>query len=123
MFRVIAGFALALILSAGSAFAQATVAVSGAVRDASGGVLPGATVNVVVADRVVTTATTGDDGRYQAQAPAGVPFSLRVQLEGFAEQAIELAGTTRAVTRDVSLQIGRVSDTLVVTGTGIGNDS
>ena len=115
MFRVFAGFALALMLLAGSALAQATVVVSGAVRDASGGVLPGATVNVVVADRVVMTATTGDDGRYQAQAPAGVPLSLRVQLEGFAEQAIELPGTTRAVTRDIALQIGRVSDTLVVT--------
>src|SRR5687768_1245749 len=115
MFRVIAGVALALIMSAGSALAQSTVAVTGVARDASGGLLPGATVNVVVADRVITTATTGRDGRYQVQAPVGVPFSLRVQLEGFAEQAIEVSGTERPVTRDVSLQIGRVSDTLVVT--------
>src|SRR5688572_13272257 len=115
MFRVFAVLALALFLSAGSAFAQATVAVTGVVRDASGGVLPGATVDVVVADRAVATGTSANEGRYQVQAPAGVPFELQVRLEGFADQVIEMPGSGRAVARDISLQIGRVSDTLVVT--------
>src|SRR5687768_7906761 len=115
MFRVFAVLALALFLSAGSAFAQATVAVTGVVRDASGGVLPGATVDVVVVDRAVATGTSANEGRYQVQAPAGVPFELQVRLEGFADQVIEMPGSGRAVARDISLQIGRVSDTLVVT--------
>jgi vitamin B12 transporter len=115
MFRVIAGFFLTLAVSIAPLCAQTTVAVTGAVKDASGGVLPGATVNVVVAGRTVATATAAGDGRYQVQVPAGVPFQLRVHLEGFADQAIEMSGVERAVTRDVSMQIGRVSDTLVVT--------
>ena len=77
--------------------AQATVAVSGAVKDASGGVLPGATVNVVLAGRTVATATAADDGRYQVQVPAGVPFQLTVHLEGFADQGIDMSGVERAV--------------------------
>ena len=115
MFRVFAGLVLALMFSAGAAAAQATVAVSGVIRDASGGVLPGATVDVVVAGRAVATATAANDGRYQVQVPRGVPFELQLRLEGFADRVIEMSGVERAVTRDVSLQVGRVSDTLVVT--------
>lgn len=115
MFRVLAGFTLALALSVTAAFAQQTVAVSGTVKDASGGVLPGATVNVAVAGQVVATATTGKDGRFSAQVASGVPFQIRTQLEGFAEQASDVAGSSSPVTRDIVLQVGRVSDKLVVT--------
>src|SRR5688572_9241973 len=116
MLRVIVGLALALGSSAAPLGAQGGVAtVSGTVKDASGGVLPGAMVDVVIADRASASATTDSDGRYRLQAPAGVPFELRVRLEGFADQVIELAGSDGAVMRDVMLQIGRVSDTLIVT--------
>jgi vitamin B12 transporter len=116
MFRVIVGLALALGLSSAPLSAQGGVAtVSGTIKDASGGVLPGAMVDVVIAERASSSATTDSDGRYRVQAPAGVPFELRVRLEGFADQVIEMAGSNGAVTRDVTLQIGRVSDTLVVT--------
>ena len=84
MFRLFAGFVLAVMLSAGAAVAQATVAVSGVVRDASGGVLPGATVEVVVAGRAVATATAANDGRYQVQVPRGVPFELQLRPSGLA---------------------------------------
>src|SRR5215213_7375720 len=103
MFRVVSGLMLAVALSVTSALAQQTVAVSGTVKDASGGVLPGATVNVVVADQVVATATTGTDGRYSAQVASGVPFQVRTQLPGFAEQAIDVSGSSAAVTRDIVL--------------------
>src|SRR5262245_29206792 len=115
MLRVIAGFALAFALIAAPSLAQQTMAVSGIVRDASGGVVSGATVNVVVADQVVATVTTGENGRYSAQVASGVPFQIRAQRQGFAEQAIDMAGSTSPVTRDITLQIGRVSDTLSVT--------
>jgi vitamin B12 transporter len=115
MRRIVACVACAVVLCVVPAFGQAQVSITGAVRDASGGVLPGATVTVVVADLVVMTETTGTDGRYQVQAPAGVPLELRVHLDGFADQAIEMSGIERAATRDILLQIGRVSDTLVVT--------
>ena len=119
MFRVIAGLMLTLMLVAASALAQPTVALSGTVKDASGGVLPGAVVNVVVANQVIASATTADAGRFQAQVPSRVPFQIRVHLDGFADEAIDVAGSNVPVTRDIVLQIGRVSDTLVVTSARI----
>jgi outer membrane receptor protein involved in Fe transport len=115
MFRVIAGLALGVAVSAATLTAQATVGVSGIVRDTSGGVLPGATVEAVVADLTVWSAITGESGRYEVQVPPGVPFELRVRLQGFADQVMEIAGSPGPVARDVTMQIGRVSDTLVVT--------
>ena len=115
MFRVVAGLTVTVMLVATSALAQQTVAVAGTVRDASGGVLPGAVVNVVVANQVIASATTGDGGRYQAQVPSRVPFQIRVHLDGFADAAMDVAGSSAAVTRDIVMQIGPVSATLVVT--------
>ena len=115
MFRVIVGLALGLAVSAATLSAQATVGVSGVVRDPSGGVLPGATVDAIVADLVIASATTAEGGRYQLEVPPRVPFALHIRLEGFADQIVEIAGSPAAVTRDITLQIGGVSDTLVVT--------
>ena len=95
--------------------AQEATTVAGTVRDTSGAVLPGATVEVVAAGRASATVTTDGDGRYRVEAPRRAPFELRVRLAGFAEQAIPFRGTDDDVTRDVVLQVGRVSDTLVVT--------
>jgi outer membrane cobalamin receptor len=115
MFRVIGALVLGVGLSAGSVWAQATVNIGGTVKDVSGGVLSGATVNAVVAGRTVSTATTGEAGRYQVQAPSGAPVVLQITLQGFADQAVELPGATSSVSRDVTLQVGGVSDRLVVT--------
>ena len=115
MLRVIARLVLAMSLSVSPLMAQNAATVSGNVKDASGGVLPGATVDVVVAGRAVGTSTTDGDGRFRVQAPAGAPFKLQVHLTGFADQAIELSGAEGTITRDVTMQIGRVSDTLIVT--------
>jgi vitamin B12 transporter len=115
MFRIAAVFSLTFMLAATSALAQQTVALAGTVKDASGGVLPGAVVDVVVANQLIASTTAGDGGRYQAQVPSRVPFQIRVHLDGFADEAIDVAGATATVTRDVVLQVGRVSATLVVT--------
>jgi outer membrane cobalamin receptor len=114
MLRLPLSIALGFCLSVSLA-AQQAVTVSGSVKDASAGVLPGATVDVLVADRVIATVTTGENGRYQAQVPAGVPFQVRTHLDGFADQAIDVSGSSAAVTRDIVLQIGRISDRLAVT--------
>src|SRR5687768_6559725 len=92
-----------------------TIALSGTVTDASGGVLPGATVDAVVADRPVATAITNADGVYRLDVPAGVPLQLRVHLAGFAAQVMTIAGASQSITRNVTLAIGSVSDTLIVT--------
>lgn len=114
MIRIVVGVVLAVVFSLPAA-AQGLIAVSGTVRDVSGGVLPGASVEAVVADRVIAVATANEAGRFQLEVPARVPFQLRVRLEGFVDQIVELPGSSMPVGRDIVLQVGRLSDTLVVT--------
>ena len=89
--------------------------VSGRVTDASGAAVAGAVIAVVVADRPVATTTSGADGRYDVVVPGRAAFLLTVRHEGFADDAVEMPGLTGPVTRDVVLQIGRLSDALIVT--------
>jgi len=95
--------------------AQATVPLTGTVRDASGGVLPGATIEIVIAGRVSGSAATAADGSYRVNVPARVPLELRARLAGFAEQVVALPGQPQAAVRDLTLLVGGVSDTLIVT--------
>src|SRR5688500_17185362 len=89
--------------------AQGLITISGIVSDASGGVLPGATVETVVAGRRVASASTDAEGRYRVDAPAGVPIELRVQLDGFAPQLVAIAGRSQPLTRDVVLPVAGLS--------------
>ena len=113
---------VAVALTATSAFAQNTIGISGIVRDLSGGVIAGASVEAVVADRVVAAKTTGADGAYAFTLPAGVPFALRVRRAGFADQSVAFDGSSRDLTRNIDMPIGTMSDTLVVSASrGVAN--
>ena len=120
MRRLIAGFVFCLALAtpfltfAGQTAAD-PISVSGTITDISGGILTDSTVDAIVAGRVVATATSGEQGRYELAVPSGVPFQLSVTREGFADQVVDVAGTSVSVSRDIELRIGSVSDTLVVT--------
>jgi vitamin B12 transporter len=105
---------LGIALFATAAFAQSTITISGVVRDVSGGVIAEASVEAVLTDRVVAAGTTGADGRYELTVPAGVPFALRVHRSGFADQSLPFGGSRSAISRDLEMTIGTVSDTLVV---------
>lgn len=79
--------AMALLLSIdGLAAAQVTTgAITGAVVDESGGVLPGATVTAVHEETGArSSAVTGTDGRYSIlNVRAGGPYSVTVTMPGF----------------------------------------
>lgn len=95
-----------------------TISVSGTITDVTGQTLASATVDVIAAGRTIATATTAADGRYQVDVPSGSPFQLRIRRAGFAEQVVDIPGSSAPVVRHVTLQIGGLSDTLVVTATG-----
>ena len=100
---------------AAGALAKVGVTISGSTTDASGAAVAGATVSAVVAGRTVSTVTTGADGAFRVAVPAGVPVELRVHREGFADQVLALTGAARSLTQNITIQVGGVSDTLVVT--------
>ena len=115
MLRVIGAVCVALSIAAPTVSAQSNVTISGVVRDASGAVLSGAIVEAVVAGRPVAAVTTAENGRYQLPVSVGVPVAVRVTRQGFADEVAEFPGLPGPVTRDITLQVGRVSDTLIVT--------
>ena len=106
-------FILANLVSV--AAAQTPVTIHGTVTDTSGAVMPGATVDAVVAGRSVSRVTTDAAGAFRVEIPAGVPLELRVHREGFADQVVAITGDASSPPQRILLQVGGVSDTLVVT--------
>lgn len=107
--------AVLLFTSVPSAPAQDHIKVSGIVSDVSGGVVAGATLEALVGERIIARAMTGADGAYELQVPARTPFALKTRRSGFADDVTMLDGANRNVSHDVTLSIGTMSDTLVVT--------
>ena len=107
-----------LMLVPSLASAQATI--TGIVKDSSGGVLPGVTVEATSPDLIekVRTATTDAEGRYRIDQLRGGTYSVTFSLPGFntiRREGINLAGTFVA-TLNADLVVGALQETVVVTG-------
>ena len=111
--RVLFGVVLCS-LAAAPAAAQEAATVSGVVTDASGGVLPGATVEARRGLRLMSNTTSGENGRYHLELPEPGRFLVTVQLEGFTTGTLEVAASPGA-TADFRLDIAPLRDTVVVT--------
>ena len=109
---------LAVLMLPATAFAQATL--TGIVRDNSGAVLPGVTVEATSPALIekVRTAVTDDAGLYRiVDLRAGV-YTLTFSLPGFSavkRENINLAGT-QVLTIPVDLRVGGIQETITVTG-------
>jgi hypothetical protein len=103
------------------AFAQSqatTGVIEGTVADETGGVLPGATVNLRnTATNFEQVVTTGGDGRFRALLLPLGPYRIAVELEGFARlirEGIDLA-VGQTVNLRLTLQISAVEEEITVT--------
>src|SRR5687768_13991257 len=108
----------AVMLLPEGAFAQA--AISGAVRDTSGGVLPGVTVEVSSSALIekVRTAVTDGAGVYSVVDLRPGLYTVTFTLPGFnvvKREGIELVGTFTA-TINAEMRVGAVEETITVTG-------
>jgi hypothetical protein len=110
---------LACLLAAQStAWAQATIA--GAVKDSSGAVLPGVTVEATspaLIEKVRTTATDGA-GRYRIEDLRPGTYVLTFTLPGFVivRRDNVLVSGTGVINIDSELRVGGVQETVTVTG-------
>ena len=110
--------ALAIVAIPCSAFAQATLA--GVVKDTSGAVLPGVTVEAasdVLIEKTRTGVTDGT-GRYQIPDLRPGTYTVTFTLTGFASikrEGIILTGTG-VISADAELRVGNVSETVTVSG-------
>ena len=100
--------------------AQQAAAIAGVVRDTSGAVLPGVTVEAAspVLIEKVRTVVTDAEGRYDIVGLRPGSYALTFSLTGFStvkREAIELtAGFTAAV--NAELRVGALEETVTVSG-------
>src|SRR5437870_3903336 len=109
---------LVLVLLPSLAYAQA--AITGVVKDTSGAVLPGATVEAAspVLIEKVRSVVSDDTGQYRIVDLRPGIYSVTFSLPGFSSvkrEGIELSGTFVA-TVNADLRIGSLQETITVTG-------
>ena len=102
------------------ALAQAQASIAGVVRDTSGAVLPGVTVEASSPALIekARAVTTDDTGHYNIVDLRPGTYSLTFTLTGFRvvkREGIELTGTF-AATVNAELTLGSVEETVTVTG-------
>jgi hypothetical protein len=102
------------------AFAQGTAGISGSVRDATGGVLPGVTIEasspaLIEKSRV---ATTDGAGEYKIVSLPSGTYTVSFALAGFTgvrrEGVVLTTGFTATI--DAELRVGAVEETITVSG-------
>jgi hypothetical protein len=118
LFRVVLGLGVVAVLC-GTAFAQ-TGAIAGVVRDTSGAVLPGVTVEAASPALIEKTRTvvTDEAGQYKVIDLRPGIYTVTFTLAGFStvkREGIELtAGFTAPV--NAEMKVGGLEETVVVTG-------
>ena len=108
---------LAMLCGPTTSLAQVAGTISGYVQDQGGGAMPGATVTVESAGRLVRTTVTNPTGFFDLQAlPRGV-YQIKVEMTGFDTQVHKNIEVTAGanVRVDFSMRVGGLSEDLVVT--------
>src|SRR2546430_9713689 len=106
------------VVAPAAAFAQATI--TGTVKDTSGAVLPGVTVEAAspVLIEKVRSAVTDSSGLYRIVDLRPGTYSVTVTLPGFAtvkREGIELIGSA-TLTIPIDMKVGELQETVTVTG-------
>ena len=99
-----------------------TQTIEGLVTDATGAVIPGATVTMTNVDTgIVITVTTYETGNYRfSYVPVG-SYSVRCELDGFKTQSVSgvRVETTAQVRRDFTMQVGDITEIIEVAADAI----
>jgi hypothetical protein len=118
--RQIATAALTVGIILGSAPAQAQIlygSIVGNVRDAQGGVVPGATVTIVNKETNLTRDTTTDaEGAYSLVNVIPGPYDVKISLTGFREGVrTNVPVTIGQIARvDLTLEVGALTESVTV---------
>lgn len=123
----VACVAVVCTLSVTTAHAQtaSSGSISGLVTDPQGGVVPGATVVLTdIATNGKQTSNTNDSGRYNFPVVNPGLYDVIVSKNGFktAKMAQQKASIGLVLTVNVTLEVGSLSETVVVTSSPIGSE-
>jgi Carboxypeptidase regulatory-like domain len=109
-----------LLPAAARAQGVTTASMTGLVKDASGGVIPGATVTAVHQPSGTSyEAVTGGDGRFTMPGMrVGGPYTVTAQLAGFTTEVQNNITLTLGVAQDLAftLKVATVAETITVVG-------
>jgi hypothetical protein len=114
------GLLAVILLALAPAIASAQASIAGVVKDGSGAVLPGVTVEAVspVLIEKSRAVLTGSGGQYRIVDLRPGTYTVTFSLSGFStvrREGLELSGSATA-TLDVELRIGAIEETVTVTG-------
>jgi outer membrane cobalamin receptor len=90
---------------------------TGIVKDTSGAVLPGVTIDATVAGLSVATTVSGGDGRFHIALEPGTQHQLRARMNGFADEFFDIKPAAGYGSHDFTLRLAAVADEVVVTAT------
>jgi hypothetical protein len=106
----------------GQLFAGVTASISGTVKDATGGVVPGATVTAANVDTSLsTTQTTNGQGFYSFQSLPLGKYTIDVRQTGFKayRQTGLILDLNSALVVDVTLEVGEASEKVEVSSSAL----
>jgi hypothetical protein len=109
---------VSILIPSTAAAQEARGTIQGRVVDASGGAVPGATVEVLnLATGVVTPTTTNDEGSYRVPFLIPGNYRVTVMLEGFSKFVSDTIEVHVAdlLTVDAVLKVGAITDEVTVT--------
>ena len=113
-------FVLACLLAVHST-ASAQAVLAGAVRDTSGAVLPGVSVEAASPALIekVRTTVTDSAGRYRIEDLRPGTYSVTFTLAGFAtvkRDGVEVSGGGSVISINIDMRVGGVQETVTVSG-------
>ena len=93
--------------------------ISGVVTDPTGALVRGATVDVLMQNRVVTMVSTDHKGRYSAPVPGTGIYEIRVTAPGFEtnDSKVVVSSSLPNAIRDTTLRLNKLSQEVTVTAT------
>src|SRR5438132_7489876 len=118
--RATAALAVVLLLSSAARAQESTATIGGVVKDASGAVLPGVTVEAASPELIekVRTVVTDGTGQYRIISLRPGPYSVTFTLTGFStvkRDGLDVkVGIVTIVNAD--MKVGAVAETITVTG-------
>ena len=115
-----AGWLFLLLLAVPSVVYAQAAAIAGVVKDASGGVLPGVTVEAASPALIekVRTATTDGTGQFKIIELRPGTYTVTFTLPGFntvKREGVELTGSATAQV-NADMRVGALEETVTVTG-------
>src|SRR2546425_891632 len=123
---VIAGMSLSVSVAPANAQTASSGSVTGQVSDPQGAIVPGADVTLTdTATKSSQTTTTNDAGRYSFPVVNPGTYDLLVSKQGFkiAKFSNQKVSIGAVLTLNVSMEVGALTETVVVTTTAAGTES